>query len=225
MKKHLFILLVIQFIIMQSAFCQTDSILNEKEKTRLDSIYDNIYHNPLGLPDTLRFDAIEIAELDSNFEKMLKWHQLVTKKEKRNKSNKNTLDIISIQPTISRWSGVPKRIIDSLYAKNDFPIESSSPSYEVSIYTADCTNIYIRKILCSFKKYYVNYQGRDVFIVSDLDIKFPNNKGGKSFSYVITENNYNENLFTRYYFYYSATSQIITKKITNNDNTAQKVKH
>jgi hypothetical protein len=145
MKIKYLIILLIQFLILKVEFCQI---------------------NPL------KFEVIVASELDSNLTTMLEWH--IKKTEKKHKFTKNNIYTIAILPKLSPGMGIPKQIIDSIYLRNVFPIQIDSPEYHVSIETEDKRNPYVRGTASFKNKYYFNYFGKDVFVISDLNIEIKN---------------------------------------------------
>jgi hypothetical protein len=130
--------------------------------------YDTIYINP-----------IELQDIDSNLLFMIKWHITQTERNDKNSFKSKLFYVIRIFPAISENMGVPKKIIDSLYAVNYFPLDSPfNPDYQVSITSCSRVNDLIQII---DSKFYFSFMGRDVFMDTPYlkDVTMMNNEKNK----------------------------------------------
>lgn len=129
--------------------------------------------------DTIYIEPIELKNIDSNLLFMIKWHITQTERKDKNSYKSKLLYDIVIYPAISENIGVPKKIIDSLYAVNYFPLDSPfNPDYQVIIASYSRINDLL-KIIDS--KFYFSYMGRDVFIETPYlkDVTMMNNEKNK----------------------------------------------
>lgn len=143
MKMYLFIIFYILLFYSKLAFCQ-------QEVNKIISI-------PL------------IESIDSNFTKIVDRHIEVLKS--RNISTDSTI-IIQVSPYVLRSSGVPKNIIDSLYAENKFPNNENNAGYLLYVTTMP----FNYSGHCHFEDgdslYLFEYKGKQVMVTSNLKLDF-----------------------------------------------------
>lgn len=193
-------------------FGQIDSITVVEHIAKMDSVFELLKKNDFKYTqrfDTLKFDAIVVSELDSNLLKMLKWHQTSNEKKKL-KFRENNIYIVHIFPT-TEWF-IPKNIVDSIYTNNIFPLKGITPSYRIVIKTIDKRQAELFSIKHYLKKYYYDYQGKDVLIVSDLNIEMPN-ISKKNLCFFIDREMYMEIPSTWYYYSANNFFEIILRNI------------
>lgn len=112
-----------------------------------------------------------IAELDSNFIRIIDRHLLVMKKRKRAIFKRKVL-VLWILPVISSSDGIPSQLIDSIYEVNFFPDKNNLKRYNLIIYSAnECyANSNIRRAASAF---FYEYRRRHIYILSEYNIDFP----------------------------------------------------
>jgi len=129
--------------------------------------------------DTIYVEPIELKEIDSNILFMLKWHITQTERNDKNSFKSKLFYDIIIYPAISENMGVSKKIIDSLYEVNYFPLDSPfNPDYKVTIVSHSLVNDLLQ---IKDSKFYFSYMGRDVFIETPYlkDVTMMNNDKNK----------------------------------------------
>lgn len=116
-----------------------------------------------------------IAELDSNFIRIIDRHLLVLKKRKKTVLKREVL-VLWILPAISSSDGIPSELIDSIYEVNFFPDGNNLKRYNVILYSAnECyASSNVKRASSAF---FYEYRGRPVYFLSEYKIDFPKTGG------------------------------------------------
>jgi len=130
----------------------------------------------------LKFNSTVITQLNDPLLAALDRHLEVIKTNNFNIEN-DFFILVSIGPGIGDWE-IPKKVHDSIYAKNDFktvfPVDSVTPNYYINIFLA--SKKYLTNGWSRFDPeknvFYYNYNNYDVLLSSNLDLIF-NSKGEK----------------------------------------------
>jgi hypothetical protein len=189
----------------------------DKMKTKSFIIILLLFHLfALGQSKKNEIQTFKLSNLDTILIKIISHHKDILK-ERDISFEDSTIIVLTIMPTIDKAMGVPQRIIDSIYNNNEIPLKADSPIYDIVVETRPFNSLYFNSTNLYPFKFYYNYWGQTVLILSILDIKFNCDLNKYILNIVpITQNSKDFDMIDNYTTYRITSNQIyevITKKL------------